>query len=276
MNSSNISSQTIVIQSNPTYVRTIGHGPRHIMIIHGWGVSGNSWLPVAQHFSADQYTLIIPDMPGFGHSPAPAKAWSLDKYRRWILELAQKLQLQDYTFIGHSFGGRIGITLTSITESDEKLQSLTPKKLILCAAAGIKDISLPKQLKRKTFAWIAKTGKLLLGPFPFLHKKAQKMLYRVAREHDYEKASPVMKKIMTQAIEQDLSPLLTKIKIPTLILWGEKDTFTPLQNALKMHRKIPNNQLITFPDEKHNFYKYLPQEIAQAIQDFINEKPTSE
>ena len=60
-----------------------------------------------------------------------------------------------------------------------------------------------------------------------LQAPAKKILYKLFRVHDYENASPVMRKTMIKVSAEDLSPLLGKIKIPTDIFWGKLDRMTP-------------------------------------------------
>ncbi len=68
---------------------------------------------------------------------------------------------------------------------------------------------------------------------------------------------------------QDLTPLLSKIKLPVLILWGEADMQTPAELAEVAHHKIENSRLKTFPDIGHNLPLKYPQKIYEEIVRFI-------
>lgn len=259
------------INQTETFVRRRGHGPKQLLIVHGWGVSSDSWKNFEQHFPEEEYSLFLPDMPGFGQSSPPSFPWTLEEYGKWIVQLAEKLKLENYTYLGHSFGGRIGLKLVgdlAHRQGMEYLRPFLPKKLILCAAAGLKDYRWKKRLKRIFFGTAAKAGNTILTLIPPLQRRAKKLLYRAAGEHDYEQANPIMQQVMKLALKEDLRPFLKNIKLLTLIAWGEQDTYTPLRDAHEMKQKIQASQLITFPTGRHNFYKYVSEDLAKNVKAF--------
>lgn len=51
----------------PLYWKTIGHGDRHLVLLHGWGLNAGVWHDISVRLSA-QFTLHLVDLPGYGRS----------------------------------------------------------------------------------------------------------------------------------------------------------------------------------------------------------------
>ena len=60
-----------------------------------------------------------------------------------------------------------------------------------------------------------------------------------------------MKETFVRIVNQDLKELMPKIKSETLIIWGDKDTETPLQDSIVMKRLIPNSNIIVIEGAGH-------------------------
>ena len=86
---------------------------------------------------------------------------------------------------------------------------------------------------------------------------------------DYKAASDVMKGVLIQSVERDLSPLLPKIANETLLVWGEKDQATPLWMGETMEKAMPNATLIVLEDEDHFAYFHQPKRFLAILEYFI-------
>ncbi|MBL7159357.1 alpha/beta hydrolase [Candidatus Microgenomates bacterium] len=231
-----------------------------IVILHGWGSEIEKWNPFKKELEKAGFEVFLPHLPGFGQADPSQQAWSVSDYAQWV---KNKTLPENYFLIGHSFGGRIAIKLAS--ENPKNL-----KGLILINSAGIK----PKNsLKRVFFLVLAKMGKLFfdLPPFLFFKDFSRKILYKLAREKDYYQAKGVMRKTMKKVIGEDLKKDLKRIKIPTLILWGERDSLTPLADGELMNRLISGSSLLIFSKANHSLPLKMPEEVAQEIVKFIRE-----
>ena len=76
---------------------------------------------------------------------------------------------------------------------------------------------------------------------------------------DYRNASPMMKQCLVMAVNEDLTDLLPKIKQDTLLIWGDKDTATPIEDAKIMEEKIPNSGLAVLKGAGH--FSFLEQPV---------------
>ncbi len=228
-----------------------------IIILHGWGSRVEKWLPFKKELERAGFEVFLPHLPGFGKTVPPKKSWGVSDYAHWVQDYIKENSLKNYFLVGHSFGGRIAIKIAS--RNPAGLTGLT-----LVNSAGIKP---RKTLKRLAFLVLAKIGKIFffLPPFCFFKSWAKWMLYKLAREKDYYQAKGMMRKTLKKVLSEDLRADLKKIKIPALILWGEKDKMTNLADGILMNNLIKNSSLITFPEAGHDLPLKFPKKTAGGI-----------
>jgi pimeloyl-ACP methyl ester carboxylesterase len=82
-------------------------------------------------------------------------------------------------------------------------------------------------------------------------------------------AAGVMRPILVKSVQEELWPLLQKLQTPTLLLWGEKDTETPLEIAIRMEKALPNASLISLPFSGHLLMEENPSLCAYFIEKFL-------
>ena len=100
-------------------------------------------------------------------------------------------------------------------------------------------------------------------------EKLRVLLYKLATEGDYKNASPVQRQTMLNLIHTDLTGMLGKILVPTLIIWGRQDKITPLSDGLIMHKLIKNSQLEVIDDARHSPQFSNPKEVAKKIHEYL-------
>lgn len=237
-----------------------------ILILHGWGVDSSQYETLGSMLAKNDCRVIVPDLPGFGNTPVPKKAWEVGEYAEWVQEFAQKLGLDRFVLFGHSFGGRIAIKYTA--KYPGQLRAL-----ILCASAGIKP---PLTFKRVILYVAAKIGRAIFKPpgLSFAAEILKRILYRLAGVTDYLKARGIMKEVLKKTIKEDLTSILPSLEVPTLLLWGAADQATPYKDGQTMARLIPNAKLVTFDGERHNLPKHIPEKLAVEITTFLNAPPS--
>lgn len=81
-----------------------------------------------------------------------------------------------------------------------------------------------------------------------------------------------MRAILSKVVNEDLTDRLPLIKVPTLLVWGENDTATPLRDAKIMEREIPDAGLVVFPGCGHYSFLENPRQFAAVLRSFINHK----
>ena len=217
---------------------------RPVVIMHGWGCNVDTVASIEALFKGKMRTVNI-DLPGHGQSSEPPAVWGIEDFTTLIEKFIKKLGLERPSLIGHSFGGRISILLSSRNDVD---------KVLLVDSAGIKPKrSLNYYRKVYTFKAIKHIVTFFLGK-----KKGQEKLDRMRAKKgsaDYRSSSPRMRAVMSKCVNEDLKSVMPMIKAPTLLIWGEDDTATPLSDAETMKRLIPDAGLVSFPGCGH--YSFL-------------------
>lgn len=250
-----------------TNYREWGDAETTILMVHGWGADSTHYSELGPELAKLGYRVIVPDLPGFGSTNPPPKAWSISDYRDWLKDFSDELNVKTFILFGHSFGGRIAIKYS--INFPYKL-----KGLILCGSAGIKPD--PTTLKRKILELTAAVGKKAFS-LPGINKlapTARKVLYKVAGAGDYNRAEGVMKETIVKALEEDLTPLLNQIAIPTFLLWGSEDDATPVSDGEKMHQMIVGSKFVVLEGERHNLPWRAPKKTAGEISKFVSSKLT--
>lgn len=235
------------------------NGSKTIILMHGWGCNHSTLASVERVALACGYRVINVDFPGFGDSEEPAEVWGVEEYTRQIEALVKELGITSPVLLGHSFGGRVGILYASRNPVE---------KLILVDAAGIKPTrTLKYYWKVYSFKAIKRLMYLFLGKM-----EAEKRLdsrRAKAGSSDYANASPMMRRILSKVVNEDLTARLSSIKAPTLLIWGENDTATPLKDAKKMERLIPDAGLVSFPGCGHYSFLDNPGQFAAVLRSFL-------
>ncbi|MFH0851244.1 MAG: alpha/beta hydrolase [Candidatus Peregrinibacteria bacterium] len=244
-----------------------------LLCLHGWGGSKESFAELRAMLEDEDLLILTPDLPGFGSEPEPTRPWSVDEYADWVEQwLARQLPAAScqLLLLGHSHGGRIAIKLASrqTTSNEQRATSnVRFEHLYLCTAAGIRH----RSLKRIVGRMLASLGHVIcaLPGLSRLEPFAKKMLYKVLREHDYERASPVMRQTLAKITAEDLTPLLATITVPTDLFWGEDDTYTPVGDGQIMHTAIRGSVLHTFAGTRHRVHRDRALEIASVIRNHL-------
>lgn len=230
---------------------------RPLLLMHGWGCSSRVVASIATVAAQSHHVLNI-DMPGFGETPEPPEVWGVEMYTRLVEKIVDKLGLENVSMIGHSFGGRVGILYSSRHSVD---------KLVLVDAAGIKPRrSLRYYIKVYSFKTAKHIVKALLPK-----RKAEAVIERMRGRgsSDYAQASSRMRAILSKVVNEDLSDRLSSINAPTLLVWGENDTATPLSDAKKMEKLIPDAGLVSFPGCGHYSFLDNPIQFAAVLKSFL-------
>lgn len=219
-----------------------------ILFLHGWGCNKEIFRKEIDLLK-NNYRVVSVDLPGFGESDEPNVAFCVSDYTDIIDEFINYL-LRDETkkeviLVGHSYGGRIIIKLNAKENKNYKIL-----KNVLIDSAGIKEKLLVNKKIKQTMYKIGKT----LYSLPFANIIFGKTLDEYKSLHgseDYKKASPIMRDTLVKSINEDLTPILKYVKAPTLLIWGENDTATPLSNAKIMEKEMEDAGLVVLKGCEH-------------------------
>jgi pimeloyl-ACP methyl ester carboxylesterase len=203
---------------------------KSLIILHGWGDSSKTFSELANHLQAS-YELLVLDMPGFGGSQLPERAWGVEDYAKFVTEWINKLKVEPYAVMGHSFGGIVALELAANQPSF--------KKLILLASAGIRSKNM---MRKKLLRGSAKVGKVPLYLLPKAKRNRVRQKFYQSIGSD-SMLLPHMQDTYRRIIDQDMRPEAAKIILPTLLVYGQSDKSTPVSDGQELHKLIKNSHL---------------------------------
>lgn len=233
------------------------------LFLHGWGATGGLFGGLLDTVG-EKYLTLAPDLPGFGGSEEPSEPWDVDGFVSFVLAFLEQWKPESVLLFGHSFGGRLSIKLGAREDLPFHIE-----KIVLFDAAGI----LPKRsLSYRLKVGSYKLGKrvLSLPPVRALFPNALENLRKGKGSADYAAASPVMRACLVKAVNEDLAPLLPHISAPTLLIWGEQDTATPLSDGIQMEQAIPDAGLVRLPGAGHFSFLDAFYTCDRAVRSFLH------
>ena len=244
------------------YYEKFGSKGENILILPGWGNTSKTFYNIINHLK-EKHTIYIIDYPSFGKSPIPKKSLTIYNYADLIRNFLIKNNIKNPIIIAHSFGGRI----TTLLAGYYKIKI---NKLILIDIASIKPKKNIKQLiKEKIYKLLKKLIKYLPN-----NKKLNQKLINIFGSTDYKNLPKSMQQTFKNIVNEDLTPYLKEVNTETLIIWGEQDLDTPLNDARKINKLIKNSALIIYPNASHYSYLQYPILTNNIINEFIKEKTT--
>lgn len=224
---------------------TEGSG-KNVLLLHGWGANIDTMMPI-YNLLKDNFKVYAIDFPGFGKSQEPGDVFGVYDYARITKQFIDMMEMEEVILIGHSFGGRISLILSS------KYKALV-KKMVLVDSAGL----IPKRgVKYYVKVYSFKFLRFLYNAFFFWIDKKDKMekFYKKFGSTDYKNASGIMRRVFVKVVNEDLRPLLREIEASTLLIWGENDTATPVYMGRIMEKEIKDSGLVILEGAGH--YSYI-------------------
>ncbi|MEO1662827.1 MAG: alpha/beta hydrolase [Pseudomonadota bacterium] len=208
---------------------------------HGWGRTYNDFIPVAEALSPVASSYLI-DFPGFGDSPRPDSAWGTEDYADHIVTYLREAHgLTRFAWVGHSFGGRVGMRIAAAHPG-------LIEHLVLVASAGIpRTRTLAQQLRGKTRSWEFKFRKSMAKS-----PEALEALERQYGSADYVHSREIgMRDIFVRTVNEDQTDTLSQISCPTTVIYGGLDFDTPIDVGEKIVAGIPDATLTVCPHYDH-------------------------
>lgn len=211
-----------------------------IVFLHGWG-SNKELMKSSFSKILKEYKHIYIDLPGFGNSSCSVVMDS-QKYLHVVELFLSSLNISYEIILGHSFGGKIATLLN-------------PKKLILVASAGV---LLPKPFSVKAKIFVSKVFNSL-----GLH-----VIKKLFLADDAKQLTPNMYETFKIVISEDFKTQFQHRKNGALLLWGDKDSATPMKSATLMSSYIKNSKLVVYSGDHYFFMKNVL-EIEKEILEYV-------
>lgn len=220
---------------------TLGGEKLPLLMLHGWGRSLESLKPLGHTLSKTAQVHLL-DLPGFGKSPRPQDTWGCIDYARCLVDYLNAQKIEKTDLLGHSFGGKIALTFAHHFPS-------RLRRMVLIGSAGLRPRHKLLTTLRLNAIKALRNGVKMLDESLGSQVYQQRFIPRFASP-DYLNAGE-MRPILVKTLKEDLTDLLPRINTPTLLLWGDQDTETPLEMGERMERWLPRARLLHFAGKGH-------------------------
>jgi pimeloyl-ACP methyl ester carboxylesterase len=255
-----------------------------VVLVHGLGGQWQNWLENIPRLAQERRVLAL-DLPGFGLTPEPGDGEiSIPGYGRCVDAFCEALGLGKVDMVGNSMGGFVAAEVA--IQFPERVS-----RLVLVSAAGITSAD-SLQAPITTFARVATA---LATNSAARHREfAARPITRhaslalVARHPRLLKADlayegffkgtgkPGFDEALRACLDYDFRDRLPEVKVPTLIVWGEKDSIIPVRDANEFERLIPDSRKVVMKDTGHIPMAERPQAFNDVLVEFLAETGPAE
>lgn len=269
---SNSTSRFMPIDGNRVHYRDEGVG-EPLVLIHGTASSLHTWDKWAQELKS-KYRVIRLDLPGFGLTgPDRADRYEIEDDVRLLTAFLARLGVEKVHLAGSSLGGRIAWQLA--LDYPEKITSLT-----LLNALGYPQEHWPLPIEMAQ--WPIMDDVMASFSPRFMYASGLKDVYfndslvnerlvdRYFELSRYPGNLAAFPKRVQARLDRDAS-LITGIRVPTLILWGEEDKYFPVGNAHRFGADITNSSVHVYQDVGHLPMEEVPELSLAHFTAFIRE-----
>ncbi|WKV11509.1 alpha/beta fold hydrolase [Marivirga harenae] len=272
-------SQYIEIDGNKLHIRKVGKG-FPVLLIHGSFSSLHTWEVWQKEFAQD-FTTISVDLAGHGLTgPNHQEKYDTDYYADLLWKLVQELDYDSIALAGNSMGGQVAYKMTLLNPT-------MVNKLILLNSSGARianDTAKFKDQNRfSVFSLINHPvfSKLMTSITPkFLFRMSLEQVYydkskitdeKIQMYYDlmlHEGNRKATLKRFSQRVPSEFEKL-SQIQIPTLILWGEHDSWIPVEHAYRFDSILPKSELKIYKNAGHVPMEEIPLETAKDALEFL-------
>ncbi|MEU3793660.1 alpha/beta fold hydrolase [Streptomyces fructofermentans] len=259
--------------------RMAGEGPA-LVLVHGIGDSSATWAELVPRL-ARTHTVVAPDLLGHGASDKPRADYSVAAYANGLRDLLSTLGIERATLLGHSLGG--GVAMQFAYQFPERTE-----RLVLVSAGGVgrevnpvlRAVSLPgahlalsalrlpgMALQARMFAHLTRWLDTDLG------QDAAELLTLVDALPDETSRSAFIRTL--RAVVDWRGQVVTMLDrcyltagMPTLLIWGDRDSVVPVRHAYGAHEAMPGSRLEIFEGAGHFPFHSDAARFASLVEEF--------
>ena len=248
-----------------TYERA-GSGPP-LILLHGYvGDGRTTWRHQFDEFSAD-YTVVAWDAPGAGGSSDPPETFGVADYADCLASFIAALDIHEPHVAGLSFGGALALALYGRHPS-------LPRTLVLASAYAGWRGSLPGDVAERRLEQALRLSRLSGDEFvetllPTMFSTPPAIEDIAAIGTAMRRFHPAGFRALARASAEDLRDVLPRVRVPTLLVYGDNDERAPLFVAEELHSSIASARLVVLPDVGHVCNVEAPREFNRVVREFL-------
>jgi pimeloyl-ACP methyl ester carboxylesterase len=236
-----------------------------VLMLHGFMGNKATWLPLIKQLQPHCRCISL-DLLGFGDSSKPKISYDIAKEVAFLREFVQKIKLDKFYILGHSFGGWVAAAY-ALQYPD------AVSGLLLAAPAGIRDDSFcgrydhlrPLLWQTPVIDWALQVARLstkVIGKSEIIET-----ISWFRRELNAQPAarSFLVDRLRPEDAIDTVEKEIHQLRIPTLVITGERDDTIPLWHSETYANQIPGAKIAILPNASHS----LPQEYAPELASLI-------
>jgi pimeloyl-ACP methyl ester carboxylesterase len=252
-----------------------------LLLVHGMAGSSATWREVMPML-ARHYTVVAPDLPGHGESDKPRQDYSLGAQANALRDLLTAIGIDRATIVGQSLGGGVAMQLAY-------QHPRYCERLVLVSSGGLgQEVSW--MLRALTFPGVDYLMPVL---FPSFVRHAGNSISRRLRgfglrapglEEEWRGYVSLSDPETRQAFLRTLRAVVNvagqtvsahdrlylSSRLPTLIVWGERDRIIPVAHAHDAHQAMPASQLVVFEESGHFPHAEEPERFVEVLTRFVD------
>jgi 3-oxoadipate enol-lactonase len=245
-----------------------GTGPV-VVLIHGYPFNRSMWAEQLLELAINRRVITL-DLRGHGDSSISAGVATMNQMAEDVCALMDANGIERATIGGLSMGGYVTLAFYHLfpdrvenllladtraqadTEEGKAARAEQARKILVEGMAPIADMMLPKLLSPET-----------VSKNPDVVKRVRDMILRTSPEG-------AVAALRAMAEREDHTELLSRIKVPTLIVVGAKDPITPVADSEKMHERIAGSKLVIIENASHVSNIEQPEQFNHAVKEFLD------
>jgi pimeloyl-ACP methyl ester carboxylesterase len=247
-----------------------GTGPPLVLLGGYVGDAPATWRRQLDELS-DDFTVVAWDAPGAGGSSDPPEGFGLAGYADCLAGFVDRLGLGRPHVAGLSFGGIVALALSG-------RHPAVPRSLVLASAyagwAGSLPAEVVEQRLRQAMVLADLPPEEFAGALlPTMFAESPPAEVVAAFNASMRAFHPVGFRAMARASAENVRDVLPRIRVPTLLLYGDADVRAPLPVAEDLHRSIPGARLVLLPGVGHVTNLEAPEAFNRAVRSFLSNLP---
>ena len=243
-----------------------GEGPP-LVFLHGYVGDRRTWRAQVQGLS-DEFTVVAWDAPGYGGSSDPPESFRLSDFADCLAAVIDALGLGRPHLAGLSFGGGLALELY-------KRHPSVPRTLVLVSAYAGWAGSLPPEVVDHRLRQALRLADLPaddlvaeLVPTLFGESAPRELVAEFAASM-LERRPAGLRATSRAFAEADLRDVLPRVRVPTLLVYGDADVRAPLDVARDLHARIPGSRLVVMEGAGHLANIEAPERFNAEVRAFL-------
>lgn len=266
--------QIIKVGGKSAYYVKSGKG-RPLVLLHGMPTNSSLWEKMMPYL-ASKYSVYAFDLLGFGKSSRPdSSEIDIMSQAAFFMNVLKRLGLSDIVLVGHDIGGGIAQIIT--IRNKVKIKALILIDSVAYDSWPIEPLKterkvemvfehLPDDVIRELFTRYISNGVFNKDKAGEVADKYWKCIEQPDGIPSFLKAV----KSLDNGYTMEIAPLLYRIKVPTLILWGRHDPYIRLSYGLRLSEDIKNSKFEVIDEASHFLPEDQPERASKHILEFLD------